>query len=127
MSDERNDKTLAALLAKSLLPEAQDELSELDAERIVKEEGALSEDDKQMLTKFNPLQFLGKGQSVGGTIIEFPNVNEQLPLAVGFYRKRTTSDASDKATNEAISRKRKEIEARYRTLREHNQQDVQDK
>lgn len=113
MSDEPDYGALVALLAKSLLPEAQDEMPEAEAEKLMNAPVVLSDDEKTMLARFNPLWFLAQGRAEGGVALSFPSVTADLPRAVGFYRNPTAS-AFDTTANAAILRKRKDIVDRRR-------------
>lgn len=98
MSLDPEERATIALLAKALLPEFSDELTEEELHILLQEEIRLSDEEREMLVTMDPLAFRKRGGGTEGRLIPFPSVEEDLDLAVGYNRsskKDETDDASE--------------------------------
>lgn len=102
MTNEHDERALIALLAKGLIPEAQDPLTDEEIAGLLAEDPKLPVEEKRALASMDPLAFRKKSGE-RGRVIQFPGPAEELPYAVG-YNRQSEDDA-----NEAVLKKRKEI------------------
>ena len=95
MSGDPEMRATIALLARALLPDFGQEITEQKLRALLEEEIHLAEEERVLLASMDPLAFRKHGGETVGRIIPFPSAEDDLDVAVGFNRSSETNDPDD--------------------------------
>lgn len=107
MTTESEDHATIALLAKVLMPEFQKDIGEDDLRALIQSEILLTAEEERRLTEMDPLAFRKTSGDDFGQIIQFPQIDQEYDLAVGFNRGGKDADFSEETREQIMSMRAK--------------------
>jgi hypothetical protein len=119
MTTQNDEKALIALIATTLHPDAQQDLTREEVETLLAQGEGITKEERSRFEGIDPLSLIREPESKPAAI-PFPTwaTDPELPMAAGFYRGGDEENA-DQETRDSVKRKRAAI--REQLHREHEE------